>query len=128
MKKRILFINHCTATSIVPEIVARAGYSVDIALKAEAALSRLVTTIYNLIILLENPYAESWLVCENIRKSTSMPLIVISADASPETCVKAIGAGADYFIRKPFGPMELLARVNSLLQRIPSHVLMPLTS
>jgi two-component system OmpR family response regulator len=128
MNKRVLFINHCSVTSIVPEVIAQAGYYVDIALKADAALTRLCKTIFDLIIFVENPYAESWVVCEKIRKLTSVPIIVISADATPETCVKAISAGADYFMRKPFGPMEVLARVNSLLQRIPSRVLMPLMS
>jgi DNA-binding response OmpR family regulator len=128
MNKRILFINHCSVTSIIPEIIARAGFSVDISLNAKSVLNKSGMPNYDMIILLESPYAESWVSCAGIRQYTSIPLIVISANASPETCVKAIAAGADYFMRKPFGPMELLARVNSLLQRIPSQVLMPLTS
>lgn len=59
------------------------------------------------------------MTCEKLRRSTSIPLIVISYEASTETCVKAINAGADYFMRKPFGPLELHARINSLLQRVP---------
>ena len=118
MNKRILFINNYTTTSTVPELVASAGYRVDTVLSSETASRELDTRHYDLIILLENPYAESWAVCERLRQLTSIPLIVISYNASTETCVKAINAGADYFMRKPFGPMELLARINSLLQRV----------
>lgn len=123
MNKKILFVNDFTADTVVPEIVAQAGYRVDIALKAETALSE---PVYDLIILVVSPYAESWLACEKIRKTTSVPLIVISTNASTETCIRAINAGADYFMRKPFGPMELLARVNSLLQRVSYRQAIPL--
>lgn len=121
MNKRILFINNYTATSTIPELIAGAGYRVDITLNPEAASHELETRKYDLAVLLENPYAPSWLTCEKIRRSTSIPLIVISYEASTETCVKAINTGADYFIRKPFGPLELYARINSLLSRVPSN-------
>jgi DNA-binding response OmpR family regulator len=119
MNRRILFINNYTATSTIPELIAGAGYRVDIALNPEAASRELETRNYDLAVLLENPCAPSWTTCEIIRRSTSIPLIVISYEASTETCVRAINAGADYFMRKPFGPLELHARISSLLQRVP---------
>jgi two-component system OmpR family response regulator len=128
MNKRILFLNRYTASSTVPQHVALAGYRVDVALDLEAASRELVNGDYHLIILMENPYTESWSICEKIRRLTSIPLIVISSNASTETCVKAIDAGADYFMRKPFGPLELLARINSLLQRVTNSQPMSLAS
>ena len=119
MNKRILFINNYTANSTVPEVIAGGGYRVDVAPNAEAALRELQNRNYDLAILLENPFAPSWATCEKIRRTTKIPLIVISYEASTETCVRAINAGADFFMRKPFGPLELLARINSLLQRVP---------
>ena len=121
MNKRILFINNYTASSSVPELIASAGHKVEVALDIEVACRGLESRNYDLIVLLENPYASSWLTCQNIRRLTTLPLIVISHGATTETCVKAINAGADYFMRKPFGPLELLARINSLLQRVPSN-------
>ena len=119
MNRRILFINNYTASSTVPELIAGSGYRVDITLNLEAATRELETHNYDLVVLLENPYAPSWTTCERIRRWTSIPMIVISYEASTETCVKAINAGADFFMRKPFGPLELHARINSLLQRVP---------
>jgi len=121
MNKRILFINNYTATSTIPELVAGAGYSVEVTLDLEVAYRGLESRNYDLIILLENPYASSWLTCQDIRRLTSIPLIVISHEATTETCVKAINAGADYFMRKTFGTLELFARINSLLQRVPGN-------
>jgi two-component system, OmpR family, response regulator len=128
MNNKILFINDYTATSTVPDIASQAGYSVDTALKLETALGKPDMPDYDLIILMASPYAQSWLACENIRQATGRPLIVISTYASPETCVKAINAGADYFMRMPFGPMELVARINSLFQRVAYHQPMSLVS
>jgi DNA-binding response OmpR family regulator len=99
-----------------------------VACNSETGLQRLDAQAYDVIIFRESPLAESWLLCEKIRRLTTTPLIVISSNASTETCVKAINAGADYFMRKPFGPLELLARVNSLLQRTASRQPVPLGS
>lgn len=128
MNKIILFINNYAASSVVPDIVAGAGYNVDAVPDAGAALRALDAHSYNLIILLESPHADSWVLCEKIRRLSAAPLIVISANAAAETCVKAINAGADFFMRKPFGPLELLARINSLLQRAPNRQPAPVTS
>lgn len=117
MPNKILFINNVGAASLVPGLLAGNGYSVDIASDSETGLRRLDNQSYNLVILRESPATESWLLCEKIRGLTGIPLIVISSSASTETCVKAINAGADYFMRKPFGPLEFLARVGSLFQR-----------
>ena len=118
MNKRILFINNFTTTSTVPELVAGAGYRVDTISSPEAAPRELDTRHYDLMILLENPFAESWAVCQRLRRQTAIPLIVISYNASTESWDKAINAGADYLITTPLGPMELRSRINSLLQRV----------
>jgi len=128
MSKKVLFINNVTNHSIVPELLARTGYGVDVAFNSATGLQRLDKHDYDVIIALESPLIESWQLCEKIRNLTTVPLILISSHASTETCVKAINAGADYFMRRPFGPLELLARVNSLLQRTIPRQPIPLVS
>jgi DNA-binding response OmpR family regulator len=93
------------------------GYEVDLVHDADTGLFRLVNQAYDIVVVQESPGVESWTICERIRRLASIPLIVISLNASTDTCIKAINAGADYFMRKPFGPLEFLARINSLLQR-----------
>ena len=126
MSEKVLFINNITARSMIPELLARTGYEVDAVYDFDTGLGQLGSRAYDMAIMLESPFAESWQLCEKIRQVTVIPLIVISANASAETCVKAINAGADYFMRKPFGPLELMARINSLFQRIPSRQAVPL--
>ena len=128
MDKNILFINNTSAASLVPGLLAANGYGVDAVYDSETGLRHLDARSYDLAIVLESSTAESWRFCEKIRRFTGIPLIIISSNASTETCVKAISAGADYFMRKPFGPLELLARVGSLSQRAFSRQTIPVVS
>lgn len=54
----------------------------------------------------------------SIRKWSAMPIIVLSARTSEAEKIKALDAGADDYLTKPFGVGELFARVRSLLRRI----------
>jgi DNA-binding response OmpR family regulator len=77
--------------------------------------------------LQQSPQAENWSFCRDIKNVTDTPLIVISNRATARDCVKAINAGADFFMRKPFGPLEFSARIHSLLQRnIPVRQALPI--
>src|SRR6478752_605645 len=58
-------------------------------------------------------------VCREIRKTSSVPIIVLSVRGEERTKVEALDAGADDYITKPFGMDELLARVRVALRRIP---------
>ena len=128
MAKKVLFINNLSPASIFLEVLAGAGCEVDEAFDSETGLRRLDAQPYDLTILLESSAAESWVLCEKIRRLTPAPFIVISYNASTETCIKSINAGADFFMRKPFGPLELLARINSLFQHVPNSQPVPLVS
>ncbi len=121
MNKKVLFINNINARRIIPELLTRAGYGVDVVYDSAAGLRELDNQAHDVAIVQESPYAEIRQLCAKIRERTGIPLIVISPGASTETCVKAINAGADYFMRKPFGPLEFLARISSLLQRTPAR-------
>jgi two-component system KDP operon response regulator KdpE len=58
-------------------------------------------------------------VCREIRKMSSVPIIVLSVKGEERTKVEALDAGADDYITKPFGMDELLARVRVALRRSP---------
>jgi DNA-binding response OmpR family regulator len=128
MSKKILFVNNRAAVSFIPGILTEAGYNVDVVFSPDEVLRTPDAPDYDLIVLLANPEAECWIACDWIRRSTEAPLIVISTNASVETCVRAINAGADYFMRKPFGPLELLARINSLVARTTNREPMSIAS
>ena len=117
MERNILFVN-CTGTlSSSLEAVKKEDFRVETAYDSDAAIQRLERREYDVIILKVPPLAESWQFCRDVRHITKTPLIVISNNASTEVCVKAINAGADFFLRKYTGPQELIARIRALIYR-----------
>lgn len=109
-------------------LLVKEGYQVDVVHNPDAGLRQLDAQAHDIIIVEASPEAESWHLCEKIRRLSGMPLIVISLKASASSCVRAINAGADYFLRKPFGPLEFLARVQSLIQRASPRQSVPVGS
>ena len=63
------------------------------------------------------PDMEGVEVIKKIRTWSNMPIIVISARSEDTDKIEALDAGADDYVPKPFGMMELLARVRALLRR-----------
>ena len=56
-------------------------------------------------------------VCRRLREWTQIPIIVLSAVGEEDAKVRALAAGADDYVTKPFGPRELIARLEAVLRR-----------
>jgi len=56
-------------------------------------------------------------LCRRLREWTDVPLIVLSAVGDEDAKVRALAAGADDYVTKPFGPRELVARLQANLRR-----------
>lgn len=56
-------------------------------------------------------------VCRHIRKSSAIPILIVTARDSDEDEIKGFSVGADDYIKKPFNPNVLVARVQALLRR-----------
>lgn len=61
-------------------------------------------------------------ITRELRKWTQAPIIVLSAIGEEEQKVRALEAGADDYVTKPFAPRELVARLNAALRRVPGEV------
>jgi len=58
-------------------------------------------------------------VTKRLREWSEMPIIVLSAVGEEDAKVRALAAGADDYVTKPFGPQELVARLRAVLRRVP---------
>ena len=56
-------------------------------------------------------------VLRQLRKTSGVPVIVVSGNNSKESVVRALAVGADDYITKPFAPIELMARVGAVTRR-----------
>jgi two-component system KDP operon response regulator KdpE len=57
-------------------------------------------------------------VCRSIREWSQMPILVLSAVGEETEKIRALDAGADDYVTKPFAPGELIARLNAALRRV----------
>jgi two-component system KDP operon response regulator KdpE len=84
---------------------------------AGAALKRLETESFDLVILdLGLPDSSGFGVLETIRKSSKIPIIVLSVRSDEAGKVKALELGADDYVTKPFGMAELVMRIRVALR------------
>jgi two-component system, OmpR family, KDP operon response regulator KdpE len=78
-----------------------------------AAVSRPSAAIIDLVL----PDIDGIELCRRLREWTDIPLIVLSAVGEEESKVRALAAGADDYVTKPFGPRELIARLQANMRR-----------
>ena len=95
----------------------QAGYRCEIALDGETAADKIETGRYDLILLdIMLPGVDGYELMEYIRP-TGTPVIFLTAKGMLADRVRGLRMGADDYIVKPFEPLELLARVESVLRR-----------
>jgi two-component system KDP operon response regulator KdpE len=99
-------------------ILRDAGYEAVPAASGEEALDlAAVKPPAAAIVDLMLPDIDGVEVTERLREWSEMPIIVLSAVGEEEAKVRALAAGADDYVTKPFGPPELVARLEAVLRR-----------
>jgi two-component system, OmpR family, KDP operon response regulator KdpE len=99
-------------------VLRSAGYTVDAAsTKAEALDSVSVRPPDAIVLDLVLPDGSGVDVCREVRGWSSLPIVVLSAVGDEREKVRALDAGADDYITKPFGSDELTARLRAVLRR-----------
>lgn len=94
------------------------GFSVEKAYSAAEGLKILKKEDIKLVILdIMMPGMDGIEMCKEIRKTSAVPIIFLSAKSSDLDKIVGLGVGADDYVSKPFNPLELMARVKSQLRR-----------
>ena len=78
-----------------------------------ASLQHLDAAILDLVL----PDGDGVEVCRSLREWSTMPILVLSAVGDEDHMVRALEAGADDYVTKPFSPRELVARLQAVLRR-----------
>jgi DNA-binding response OmpR family regulator len=109
--------------------LAQAGYLVVSAADGPAALRRFAAESADLVVLDVNmPGLSGFAVCEAIRASSRVPVMMLTVRGEEEDLVRALGLGADDYLTKPFSPRTLLARIRALLRRAGMESTAPLAA
>jgi two-component system KDP operon response regulator KdpE len=99
-------------------ILRSAGFQVAQAATKREALDAVAVRPPDVMILdLVLPDGSGVEVCEEVRRWSTLPIIVLSAVGDEREKVRALDAGADDYVTKPFGTDELTARIRAVLRR-----------
>jgi two-component system KDP operon response regulator KdpE len=99
-------------------VLREAGFEPIVSETGEEALDRAAVQPQDAAIVdLVLPDIDGIEVCRRLREWTSAPIILLSAVGEEDEKVRALEAGADDYVTKPFGPRELVARLQAALRR-----------
>lgn len=121
MPNRILIIDDDKELcSLIKKCAGQEGLEADISGSGKAGLSRLaeVEEEYCLVVLdVMLPGMNGFQVLSEIRKSSTVPVLMLTAKGDETDKVTGLRLGADDYLTKPFGIHELMARIESLIRR-----------
>lgn len=118
MKKVLIVDDEKPISDIISFSLKKEGYEIAVAYDGEAALEQFESEHPDLIILdLMLPKIDGLEVCRQIRKTSQVPIIMLTAKDSEIDKVLGLELGADDYVTKPFSNRELTARVKANLRR-----------
>jgi DNA-binding response OmpR family regulator len=110
--------DEASIASFVSLYLKNAGYEVRSVPTGSAALNQVAADMPSLIILdLNLPDMDGIEICRRIRKSSDVPILMLTARDEDVDKIIGLEVGADDYLTKPFNPRELVARVKSVLRR-----------
>jgi two-component system, OmpR family, alkaline phosphatase synthesis response regulator PhoP len=123
ISRRILFVeDEPGLVMTLTDRLRSEGYAVETAVDGEAGLARAASESFDAIILdIMLPRKSGFDVCRDLRRrDIHTPIIMLTARGQVVDKVVGLKLGADDYLTKPFEMIELLARLEALLRRIPT--------
>lgn len=119
MSKKVLYADdEPRFRKLVKDYLAKEGFIVTDVKDGKEALEALSCQTFDLVILdVMMPGYDGWAVLREIRKTLTMPVIMLTARDEESDELFGFELGADEYISKPFSPKVLVARIQSLLKR-----------
>ena len=104
---------------LVVNYLKKEGYIVYTAADGYEALNTLESKTMDLVILdIMMEGIDGFELCKQIRETSHIPVVMLTAKSSEEDRIRGLKLGADDYVVKPFSPRELMARVEAVLRRI----------
>jgi len=105
------------------ELLGQQGIAVTQVGDGEAALRAAKARSFDVVILdLMLPRLDGLSVCRELRKTSAVPILMLTARTDEADRVIGLELGADDYLGKPFAPRELLARIRALVRRARGHL------
>ena len=103
---------------LLKKYLSQAGARVSAAADAAGARRLISSMDFDLLILdVMMPVEDGFSLAETVRKTSTIPIILLTARGMPEDRIRGLQIGADDYVAKPFEPAELALRINAILRR-----------
>ncbi len=104
---------------IIQAYLTADGHTVYLAKNGKEAFEEYEQRIIDFMILdIMLPDYSGWEICEQIRRTSDVPIILLTARSNEAEVLKGLKLGADDYIKKPFSPKELVARIAAVNRRL----------
>lgn len=121
MSKRKILIadDEARITDLISDYLTAAGYETVVAGDGNAALDafRQNKDLSAVILDIMMPGPDGWQVCKEIRKTSAVPVLMLTARAEEFDQLMGFESGADDYVTKPFSPAVLVKRIEALIRR-----------
>lgn len=119
VKQKVLIVDdEISIQELIRFNLEQAGFDTEVASDGIAAIEAFESYRPDLIVLdLMLPGKDGYDVCKEIRRTSNVPIIMLTAKETELERVLGLELGADDYITKPFSPLELVARIKAVLRR-----------
>lgn len=119
MVKILLIDDDRKHSELLKAYLKQFGMTLDCAGSAEEGLNKLARSEPDLLLLdVMLPGKDGFEVCREVRKTSRVPIIMLTARGDVFDRISGLEIGADDYVAKPFEPRELVARIQTILRRV----------
>ena len=121
MDKKLIYIadDEINICNIIKSFLVKDGFNVEIFNDGRSVLNAFSKKQADMLILdIMIPEIDGYALCSLIRLKSCVPIIIVSAKDTESDKIAGLKLGSDDYLTKPFSPLELIARINSIFRRI----------
>ncbi|HEY9721745.1 MAG TPA: response regulator transcription factor, partial [Oscillatoriaceae cyanobacterium] len=121
--KLLLIEDDAELANLVRDFLTRQGFQLEWADRPSKGLERLAWHPDLILLDVMLPEKDGFAVCKELRESgVTTPIIMLTARGDDLDRIRGLKLGADDYLPKPFNPLELVARVEAVLRRVPPAI------
>jgi DNA-binding response OmpR family regulator len=121
MDKKLIYIadDEINICNIIKSFLVKEGFEVEIFNDGKSILDAFNKKQADMLILdIMMPEIDGYALCSLIRLKSHVPIIIVSAKDTESDKITGFKLGGDDYLTKPFSPLELIARINSIFRRM----------
>lgn len=121
MKNKLIYVidDEENIRELIKSYLGKEGFEVEVFADGESAYGSFLKRPADMLVLdIMMPGLDGYALCREIRKTSEVPIIMVSAKDEEFDRVLGLELGSDDYISKPFSPRELVARVKTIFRRV----------